>query len=258
VITSTTTYKAYSQNRLGRFLSPYPIDGSQPSNSGEEGPSGSSISIAPGSNRGTQSGSSSTTSVISGTTIVTINPGKEIVPNALITSGENLVKDPTNYKLIKDFLEKRNNQPVSYESFSVIIENSDDRSKWSPFEGYGFNASADVLGTMKIYSEGDNWYASLEIMVLPINAGVYPRFTANISSSQNGDPYSFQYVKVENIRFFQDQGILHSSNYQHLGFARIQLPETGVVKVKVYVGSLKYEFFKGNSMTKLYENTFKP
>ncbi|MDA3911066.1 MAG: hypothetical protein PF448_06900 [Bacteroidales bacterium] len=83
--TATITYKAFSQQRLGRFLSPYPIDGSQSSNSGEGGPNDGSISIAPGSNRGTQSGSSSTTSVISGTLIVTSNPGKEIVPNAINT-----------------------------------------------------------------------------------------------------------------------------------------------------------------------------
>jgi hypothetical protein len=101
-----------SQQNLGRFLSPYPIGGSQPSNSGEGGPGDGSTSVA-SSSSSRPTNNSGSTSVISGTIIVTSNPGKEIVPDAYGTDSKgDLNVERGNVLVKKGVIRNESSKPI--------------------------------------------------------------------------------------------------------------------------------------------------
>jgi hypothetical protein len=84
-----------------------------------------------------------------------------------------------------------------------------------------------------------------------------PNYVAYVSVSQNGDSYDFEYLNEENISLFNPSGIYKDAHRKHLGYANVQLPNSGNVVVKVYIGHYTYDFLKGSSMTKLLEINYK-
>jgi len=122
-------------------------------------------------------------------------------------------------------------------------------------EGFGFNGSARYRGSVNIqhYRKGE-YFAEAFAEVIPINAGVVPKYYANISTYQNGKQVSFQHLAMSN----EWGAHFYSTTWTQIGYGRVLLPTSGDVQIRMVIGHSTWSFPNGASNTVLYKKFFKP